>query len=136
MAGLSHIRGRAKRLGIDPKVFRESEIHIHVPEGAIPKDGPSAGITMSTALLSALTEKPVRGDLAMTGEITLRGDVLRIGGVNEKVMAAQRNGLKAIILPADNRPEWEDRPPGVGKGLQVHFVEKVEEVWRIALIEQ
>ncbi len=132
-AGLTYIRSQAETLKIDPALFGEKEIHIHVPEGAIPKDGPSAGITMATALLSSLSGRKVRGDVAMTGETTLQGDVLRIGGVNEKVMAAQRSGMSEIILPSENKPEWEDRPPGVGRGLKVHFVSNIEDVWKIVL---
>ncbi len=135
MAGLTYIRSRADQLGLDPKIFQRNEIHVHVPEGAIPKDGPSAGITISTAILSVLMGKPVRGDIAMTGETTLQGDVLPIGGLNEKVMAAQRSGIKTILLPKENIPQWEDRPPGVGRGLEVHFVENVKEVWDYALVK-
>ncbi|MDP8207946.1 MAG: endopeptidase La [Candidatus Electryonea clarkiae] len=136
MAGLSYIRSQAVHLDIDAKYFQDSEIHVHLPEGAIPKDGPSAGITIATAMLSALTQRKVRGDLTMTGEITLQGDVLQVGGINEKIMAAQRNGMKTIILPAENKPEWEDRPKGVGKGLKVHFVENVDQVWELALLPE
>ncbi|MBD3167285.1 endopeptidase La [bacterium] len=131
-AGLTYIRSLSKELELDATLFYKREIHIHVPEGAIRKDGPSAGITMATALLSALTNRPVRGDIAMTGEITLQGDVLPVGGINEKVMAAQRQGIKEIVLPHDNIPQWEDRPPGVGKGLKVHFVKHIDEVWKLA----
>ncbi len=133
-AGLSLIRSVADELDMDLEKFKNSEIHVHVPEGAIPKDGPSAGVTMATALVSALTGRPVRNDLAMTGEITLQGDVLRIGGVNEKVMAAQRAGVKTILLPDENLPEWQDRPKGVGKGLEVVFVKHIREVWRHAIL--
>ncbi len=134
-AGLSLIRSQVDNLKIDPEIFQDKEFHVHVPEGAIPKDGPSAGVTMATALLSALTDRPVRNDLAMTGEITLQGDVLRIGGVNEKVMAAQRAGVKTILLPEENIPEWQDRPKGVGKGLEVIFVKHINEVWENALVK-
>ncbi len=133
-ASLSYIRSQAEALKIDQKVFSTNEIHIHIPEGAIPKDGPSAGVTLATALLSAISGRQVRGDLAMTGEITLQGNVLPVGGINEKVMAAQRAGVKAVLLPYENIPEWEDRPPGVGKGLEVHFVKHIDEVWEKALI--
>ncbi|MBZ0263179.1 endopeptidase La [bacterium] len=134
-AALTYIRSQTERLELDPKIFRDNEIHIHIPEGAIPKDGPSAGAAIATAILSAFSGIPVRGDLAMTGEITLQGDVLPIGGVNEKVMAAQRHGVKTILLPKENIPQWEDRPQGVGKGLTVHFVEDLDQVWDYALLK-
>lgn len=134
-AGLSYIRSKAREYQIDPKTFLRNDIHIHIPEGAIPKDGPSAGITMASALLSALTGKPLRGDYAMTGEITLQGEILPIGGINEKVMAAQRHGIKNVILPAENYPQWEDRPKGVGKGINIYFVNRIEEVWEKILLD-
>lgn len=132
-AGLTYIRSKADDLGLDPEIFAKNEIHVHVPEGAIPKDGPSAGITIATAILSAFNKHKIRGDLAMTGEITLQGDVLPVGGINAKIMAAQRSGVKTVILPEENIPQWEDRPKGVGKGLEVQFVKSVDEVWKIAL---
>ncbi|MCB2199345.1 endopeptidase La [bacterium] len=135
-ASLTYIRSRADELGVDQEIFKEREIHVHIPEGAVPKDGPSAGVTLGTALLSALSGRRVRGDLAMTGEINLQGEVLPVGGINEKTMAAQRTGVKTLILPAENLPEWEDRPKGVGKGLDVHFVKKVEEVWDLAFLDK
>ncbi|MFH0881369.1 MAG: endopeptidase La [bacterium] len=134
-ASLTYIRSKAKELGVDEKMFKDREIHIHVPEGAVKKDGPSAGVTLATALLSALSGKKVRGDLAMTGEIALQGEVLPVGGINEKVMAAQRAGIKTVLMPYENIPEWEDRPKGVGKGLEVKFVSHIEEVWKEAFIE-
>jgi len=134
-ASLTYIRSRADELGVDPVMFTAREIHIHIPEGAVKKDGPSAGVTLATALLSALSGKQVRGDLAMTGEIALQGEVLPVGGINEKVMAAQRAGIKMIIMPEENMPEWDDRPKGVGKGLEVKFVNHIEEVWKVAFEE-
>ena len=133
-ASLTYIRSCAEKLEVDQELFKEREIHVHIPEGAVPKDGPSAGVTLATALLSALSGHKVRGDVAMTGEITLQGEVLPVGGINEKAMAAQRAGVKTLILPAENLPEWEDRPKGVGKGLDVKFVKQVEEVWDIAFV--
>jgi ATP-dependent Lon protease len=109
------------------------DLHIHVPEGAIPKDGPSAGITMATSLVSVLTQIPVRSDVAMTGEITLRGKVLPIGGVKEKLLAAHRAGIRTIILPRDNQKDLADIPPAILQDFTVHFVEYMDEVLKIAL---
>ena len=123
-------------LGIDPEFYKNKDIHIHFPEGAIPKDGPSAGITMTIALISALTGAPVRHDVAMTGEITLRGRVLPIGGLREKTMAALRAGIKTVIIPAENEPDLEKIDPLVR--AQLHFVptEHVDHVLDLVLIRE
>jgi ATP-dependent Lon protease len=132
-AALTCVRTRAEDLGIDPTDFREKDLHIHVPEGAIPKDGPSAGITMATAMVSALTRKRVRHDVAMTGEITLRGKILPIGGVKEKLLAAHRFGLKTLILSKENEKDLADIPEEVRDDLTIHVVDMIDEVLRIAL---
>jgi ATP-dependent Lon protease len=135
-AAFSYAKARASELGIDEDDFEKYDIHIHLPEGAIPKDGPSAGITMATAMVSVLSQRAVRKDVAMTGEITLRGNVLPIGGVKEKMLAARRAHIKTVILPAPNRRDLEDLPPEVKEDLIFVFVENVREVFRIALREK
>lgn len=132
-AALTCVRTRAEELGIDPAVFREKDLHIHVPEGAIPKDGPSAGITMATAMVSAMTKKAARHDVAMTGEITLRGKVLPIGGVKEKLLAAHRFGLKTLILSKENEKDLADIPEEVREDLTIHTVDTIDEVLKFAL---
>lgn len=132
-AAMSYIRSRADMLKIDKNFYSELDIHIHVPSGGIPKDGPSAGITMATALASALTNRPVRREVAMTGEITLRGNVLPIGGVKEKVLAAHRSGAKKIILPADNQKDLELVPEEIKQDLKFYFVKHMDEVLKVAL---
>jgi ATP-dependent Lon protease len=132
-AALSYARAHAKELGIDAKIFSQNDFHIHIPEGAIPKDGPSAGITMATALISACTNRKIRWDVAMTGEITLRGNVLPIGGVKEKVLAAQRAGVTVMILPAANRKDLIDIPKAIAKQMEFRFVEDINQVFAIAL---
>jgi ATP-dependent Lon protease len=130
---LSLIRSRAERLGIDPDFFETSDIHLHVPAGAIPKDGPSAGVTMATALASLLTNRPVRPDVAMTGEITLRGQVLPIGGVKEKVLAARRAGIAIVVLPQRNEKDLEDVPENVRRDMHFTFAENIDQVLATAL---
>ncbi|MBI5283117.1 MAG: endopeptidase La, partial [Candidatus Solibacter usitatus] len=132
-AAMSFVRSRASMLGLPRDFYRHLDIHIHVPEGAIPKDGPSAGITIATTLSSALTKLPVRGDIAMTGEITLRGRVLPIGGVKEKLLAAHRHGIFEAIMPRDNEKDLADVPENIRKEMKIHFVEWMDEVLRIAL---
>lgn len=132
---LSLVRSRANALGIDPEFFENSDIHIHVPAGAIPKDGPSAGITIATSLASLLTNRPVHPDLAMTGEISLRGTVMPIGGVKEKVLAARRAGINTVLLPAKNEKDIEDIPESVCAEMKLVFVEKLEDVLELALGE-
>ena len=132
-AALSLVKARASSLGVDPAMFEKSDIHVHVPAGAIPKDGPSAGVAMYTALVSLLTNRTVRNDTAMTGEISLRGLVLPVGGIKEKVVAAARAGLKAVILPARNRKDYEDIPESARNSLRFRWAERVEEVTEAAL---
>jgi ATP-dependent Lon protease len=135
-AALSYIRSRARQLGLERDFYRHLDIHVHVPEGAIPKDGPSAGITLATALASALTKIKVRRDIAMTGEITLRGKVLPIGGLKEKLLAAHRAGIFEAILPEENRRDFADLPELLKSSMKLHFVEQMDEVLQIALEEK
>src|SRR5947209_14621506 len=133
-AALSWIRTHAREYGIDPDFFKNAEIHVHVPSGAIPKDGPSAGVTMATAIVSELSGRPVRGDVAMTGEITLSGRVLPVGGIKEKVLAARRVGINEVILPRQNAKHVnEDLTPELRKDLTVHLVSTIDEVLALAL---
>lgn len=133
-AALSYLRSHADEFGIDPSIFSEYDFHIHIPEGAIPKDGPSAGVTIATALISICTDIKVRHDVAMTGEITLRGNVLPIGGIKEKVLAAQRAGIKKMILPAPNKKDLADIPSKVKKEMEFIFVENINQVFESALV--
>jgi ATP-dependent Lon protease len=131
---LSWFRSNANRYGVDPAFYKDAEIHLHVPSGAIPKDGPSAGVTMVTALASELTGRPVRGDIAMTGEITLSGRVLPVGGIKEKVLAARRHGITEVILPRQNEKHiQEDLTEELRRELTIHYVIHIEEVLAIAL---
>jgi ATP-dependent Lon protease len=133
-AALSYARTRARQFGIKDDFFATHDLHVHVPEGAIPKDGPSAGITIATAMLSVFTNRPVKRSLAMTGEITLRGNVLPIGGLKEKILAARRAGITTVVIPKLNRKELEEIATHLRRGLEIHLVDEVEEVLRLALI--
>ncbi|RME93757.1 MAG: endopeptidase La [Verrucomicrobia bacterium] len=130
---LSYVRSRSDRLGLDPRLFEKHDIHIHVPAGATPKDGPSAGLTMTVALASLLTGRAVPPDLAMTGEISLRGRILPVGGIKEKVLAAARSGIRQLLLPARNEKDWEEVPKEVRQRLKVHFIQHAEEALALAL---
>jgi len=132
-AAFSYVRTNAKAFKIDPDFYKKYDIHIHVPAGAIPKDGPSAGVSMITAMVSLLTDKSVKNYLGMTGEISLRGNVLPIGGLKEKSTAAHRSGLKEIIAPFLNKKDMEEIPAKVKKDLKITFVKDVEDVIKLAL---
>jgi len=133
-AALSYVRSRAERFGIDRKFIDVLDIHVHVAEGAVPKDGPSAGVTMATAMISALAKVPVRKDVAMTGEITLRGRVLPIGGLKEKALAAHRGGIRTILIPRENAKDVREIPRRVRNEMTIIPVDHVDEVLRAALV--
>jgi ATP-dependent Lon protease len=135
-AALSYIRSRAKELNISRSFFDNMDIHIHIPSGSTPKDGPSAGITIAICLASLLTRQPVRSDIAMTGEITLRGKVMPVGGIREKVVAARRAGIKTIIMPRLNQNDLETVPDYIKQSLKFHFVDHIDDVLPIALIQK
>ncbi len=133
---LEYIKAHIDRLGVDYRIFDHWNIHIHVPEGATPKDGPSAGITIATSIASALTQRKVRKNTAMTGEITLRGKVLPVGGIKEKILAAKRAGITDIMLCRENRKDIEEIPANYLNGVTFHYVENVQEVWDFALTDE
>jgi len=133
-AAVSYVRSRANQLMIEEDFHKKYDLHIHIPEGAIPKDGPSAGITMCTAIVSTLTRRPVHRDIAMTGEITLRGRILPIGGLKEKILAAHRGGIKKVLIPKENQKDLKDIPKGISKQLEIVPVEHMDEVLMHALI--
>jgi ATP-dependent Lon protease len=135
-AAASYVRSRAIDFGIEPPLFERRDIHVHVPEGATPKDGPSAGIGMATAIVSMLTGIPVRRDVAMTGEVTLRGRVLPIGGLKEKLLAALRGGVKKVLIPEENAKDLADIPDSVKNGMEIVPVSRMDEVIRHALVRQ
>jgi len=135
-AGISYIRSVSEEYQIPKEFFKEHDIHIHIPEGAVPKDGPSAGITMATAMLSAIIKRPVRADVAMTGEITLRGRVLPIGGLKEKLLAAKMTGIKTVLVPEKNRRDVEEISEEIKKGLEIIFVTDMNQVIEKAIILQ
>jgi ATP-dependent Lon protease len=134
-AALSYARAKADELGIAGDYFETRDVHVHVPEGSIPKDGPSAGITMAAAMLSAFTNRPIRSNVAMTGEITLRGNVLPVGGVKEKVLAARRSGIRTVVLPAANRKNLDEIPRGLLRDVDLVFVKHILEVFEVALAD-
>jgi ATP-dependent Lon protease len=133
-AAHSYVRARAELLGIDPEVFDDYDLHIHFPEGAVPKDGPSAGITIVMAIASALAEAPIRNDVAMTGEVTLRGKVIAVGGLKEKIMAAYRAGIKTVVFPSDNQKDIVEVPEAVRSSMTLVPVSAVDEVFRYAFV--
>ena len=134
MAAYSYVRGVAEEYRVSADAFKEMDVHIHIPEGAVPKDGPSAGITIATALLSAVTKIPVKGDIAMTGEITLRGRVLEIGGLKEKLLAAKKAGMKTVLIPEGNERDVEEFEPEITEGLSIVPVEQMQDVIKQAFL--
>jgi ATP-dependent Lon protease len=135
-AAYSYVRSRAQALGIATSAFNDNDIHVHFPLGATPKDGPSAGVAVTLAIASSLSDRAVTHDIAMTGEVTLRGKVLEIGGVKEKTLAAYRAGLRQVILPTGNRRDLRDVPEDVKEGMTFHFVDRMDEVFDLCLLEK
>ncbi|MBM3133483.1 MAG: endopeptidase La, partial [Chloroflexi bacterium] len=134
-AALTYARSQAKSLGVKENFYSQKDIHLHVPAGAIPKDGPSAGVTMAVALASAISGRPVRKAVAMTGEITLRGKVLPVGGIKEKVMAAQRAGVKRVVIPKENEKDLEEVPQQIRDELRFTVADRIEDVFRETLVD-
>ena len=134
--GISYIRSIGEQYSLDAEFFKNHDVHIHIPEGAVPKDGPSAGITMTTAMLSAMTKIPVRADVAMTGEVTLRGRVLPIGGLKEKLLAAKKAGMKLVLVPVKNRPDVEELDKEITEGMEIRFVTEMAEVIEQAFVKE
>ncbi len=134
-AAFSFVKARAPTYGIKPSLFQRKDVHVHLPEGAVPKDGPSAGIGLVTAIVSTMTGVPVRRDIAMTGEVTLRGRVLPIGGLKEKLLAALRGGIKTVLIPTENEKDLAEIPANIREGLEIIPVAHVDEVLRLALTE-
>ena len=134
--GISYIRSIGEQYGLDTEFFKNQDVHIHIPEGAVPKDGPSAGITMTTAMLSAMAKIPVRADVAMTGEVTLRGRVLPIGGLKEKLLAAKKAGMKLVLVPVKNRPDVEELDKEITEGMEIRFVTEMAEVIEQAFVKE
>ena len=134
-AAVSYIRSQNERFKLEPDFYKKKDIHIHIPEGATPKDGPSAGVTMATAIISALTGRKVRNDVAMTGEITIRGRVLPIGGLHEKVLAAKKVGIKTVILPKENKKDLDEIMDEIKDGMQFVLAETMEDVLQTALVK-
>jgi ATP-dependent Lon protease len=135
-AGISYIRSVSEQYGVEEEYFEKHDIHIHIPEGAVPKDGPSAGITMATAMMSAVLKRPVRADVAMTGEITLRGRVLPIGGLKEKILAAKTAKIKMVLVPAQNKKDIEEISSEILDGIAIQYVDTMEEVLSFALVPE
>ena len=133
---LEYVKAHAERLNVDYRIFDQYNMHIHVPEGATPKDGPSAGITIATSIASAITQRKVRKNTAMTGEITLRGKVLPVGGIKEKILAAKRAGITDILMCADNRKDIDEIPAMYLEGVNFHYVENIQDVWDYALLDE
>ena len=136
MTGLSYIRSIASKYKVSPEFFKKNDFHIHIPEGAVPKDGPSAGITMATAVLSAVTNTPVKAKVAMTGEITLRGRVLPIGGLKEKLLAAKAAGITTVLVPAKNEKDVAEISNEIKSGMEICFVESMDEVIPLAFAQE
>ena len=132
-AGMSYVRSKAKEFGLDADFYDKFDIHIHIPEGAVPKDGPSAGITMATSIVSALTKRSVKAYVAMTGELTLGGRVLPVGGLKEKLLAAKEAGMEQVLIPVENEKDLKDTPKEILRGLKIHMVEHMDEIIAYAL---